>query len=258
MNRQTDWWKDFFTGLTLDLWRAAVSEEQTRSEAGFLETNLQTSQQATLLDVPCGNGRLSLELASRGYRLTGVDISQGFIDEARAASQQLQRNVTWECREMRDLPWNEHFDGAFCFGNSFGYLDDEGNAAFLKAVLRSLKPGARFILDAASHAENVIPHIEPRTETLIGDIHFIEENHYDHALGRLDTEYTFVRGDTTEKRFGSHRLYTYREIARMLQDAGFGECRSYSSLSGEPFQLGSRQLFFACQKRQTGMSDPPK
>src|SRR3990172_3656095 len=142
MNRQTDWWKDFFTGLTLDLWRAAVSEEQTRSEAGFLETNLQTSQRATILDVPCGNGRLSLELASRGYRLTGVDISQGFIDEARAASQQRNVRVSWEHREMRDLPWNEHFDGAFCFGNSFGYLDDEGNAAFLKAVLRSLKPGA--------------------------------------------------------------------------------------------------------------------
>ena len=39
----------------------------------------------------------------------------------------------------------QRFDGAFCVGNSFGYLDDEGNAAFLRAVRAALKPGGRFI-----------------------------------------------------------------------------------------------------------------
>jgi len=249
MNNQTDWWKDFFTGLTLDLWRAAVSKEQTHAESDFIEKMLRLQPQSTILDVPCGSGRLSLELASRGYRPTGVDISQGFIDEARAASQQLQRNAAWECREMRDLPWQEQFDGAFCFGNSFGYLDDDGNLAFLNAVARALKPGARFILDAAGNAENVLPRIEERTETQIGDILFIEENSYDYVRGRLDTEYTFVKDGRTEKRFGSHRLYTYREISNLLHGAGFVECQSYGSLNGEPFKLRSEQLFFVATKK---------
>jgi hypothetical protein len=44
---------------------------------------------------------------------------------------------------MRDLLWRSRFDGAFCFGNSFGYLDDEGNAAFLRAVAAALVVRAR-------------------------------------------------------------------------------------------------------------------
>ena len=48
---------------------------------------------------------------------------------------------------MRDLPWRSTFDGAFCVGNSFGYLDDPGNAAFLRAVRETLRPGARLVLE---------------------------------------------------------------------------------------------------------------
>jgi SAM-dependent methyltransferase len=49
----------------------------------------------------------------------------------------------WRLRE--DLPWPARFDGAFCFGNSLGYLDDQGNEAFLNAVVAVLKPGSRLV-----------------------------------------------------------------------------------------------------------------
>ena len=62
---------------------------------------------------------------------------------------------------MRDLPWTAEFDGAFCFGNSFGYLDDEANADFLKAVSQTLKPGCRFIVDAPAVAECILPNFQP-------------------------------------------------------------------------------------------------
>ena len=63
---------------------------------------------------------------------------------------------------MRDLPWRARFDGAFCLGNSFGYLDDEGNAAFLRAVAAALKPGARFVLETPMVLENLLGHIKDR------------------------------------------------------------------------------------------------
>ncbi len=248
MSMQTEWWKDFFSGLALDLWRKAVSEEQTRFEADFIEKMLQLSPQAKVLDVPCGNGRHSLKLASRGYRLTGVDIALEFLNEARAKAAERQLKILWEHREMRELPWQEEFDGAFCFGNSFGYLDDDGNAKFLEAVARALKPGARFVLDANSVAEIILPKFQERSRTQVRDILLLEGNRYDHVQGRYDTEYTFVREDKVEKKFGSHRIYTYREVLCLLKEAGFTDCEEYGSLHQEPFKLGSEQLFFVAKK----------
>ena len=249
VHKEIDWWKDFFTGLTLDLWRAVIRQEQTHAEADFLQTNLRLPPLANVLDVPCGNGRLSLELAARGFQLTGVDISEGFLEEARSAAAKLQLKITFEHREMRDLPWQGGFDGVFCFGNSFGFLDDDGNADFLKAIYHVLKPGRRFVLDAASVAENILPKFQERSETQIGDIIFKEENRYDHILSRLDTEYTFIRNGKVEQRFGSHRIYTYRELCRLLETVGFVVTETYGSLSQEPFKFGSQQLFVVATKK---------
>src|SRR5882762_7459486 len=86
MTIPTNWYEDFFHGIALDLWRKAIRPEQTKAEADFLVNVLQCEAGSHLLDVPCGNGRLSLELARRGYRVTGVDIAEEFIEEARAAT----------------------------------------------------------------------------------------------------------------------------------------------------------------------------
>jgi SAM-dependent methyltransferase len=174
-----------------------------------------------ILDVPCGNGRLTLPLAAEGYTLTGVDISADFLTEGRATAEKQQLKTSWEQREMRNLPWKEEFDGAYCFGNSFGYLDDVGNVEFLRTVFRTFRPGARFVLDASSVAENVLPILEKHTEMQFGDILFIEDNVYDETTHRLDTDYTFVRGEVKEKKLGSQRIYTLAEFRHLLTGAGF-------------------------------------
>src|SRR5438094_564326 len=79
----SNWYEDFFHGVPLDLWRKAIPPEHTKAESDFLVEALNCQTGDHLLDVPCGNGRLSFELARRGYRVTGVDISKEFIDEAR-------------------------------------------------------------------------------------------------------------------------------------------------------------------------------
>ncbi len=71
---------------------------------------------------------------------------------------------------MRDLPWPEVFDGAYSFGNSFGYLDDAGNAAFLKSVAAALKPGARFVLESGYIMEHLFPILQERSEYPMGDM----------------------------------------------------------------------------------------
>jgi SAM-dependent methyltransferase len=217
VNAQPNWWNNFFDDVAVDLWLRAVSPEQTEREAAFLTRTLATPAGAELLDVPCGAGRLSLALAEQGYRVTGVDLSTAFLKHARAAG----GSATWEQRDMRDLPWRARFDGAFCVGNSFGYLDDRGNAAFLAAVAAALKPGARFVLETPMVLENLLTHLQPRVWWKVADMYLLVTNAYDHTRERLEIEYTFVSDGQVVVRRGSHRAYTYRELVELFDTAGF-------------------------------------
>src|SRR5574341_1288968 len=85
MTIPSNWFETFFHGVTLDLWRQAIPPEHTKAEAEFLIKMLACAPGARVLDVPCGNGRLSFELAKRGLSVTGVDIAEEFIHEARAS-----------------------------------------------------------------------------------------------------------------------------------------------------------------------------
>ena len=90
---------------------------------------------------------------------------------------------------MRDLPWRARFDGAFCVGNSFGYLDDERNVAFVRAVASALKPGARFVLETPMILENLLGHLQDRPWWKVGDTHLLVVNAYD-ATGAASTSST--------------------------------------------------------------------
>ncbi len=219
MDVQSNWWESFFEGVAVDLWLRALPPEHTEREAESLIAALAVPSGAELLDVPCGGGRLSQPLAERGYRLTAVDWSADFLQHAR--SRDPSHLVRWEQRDMRDLPWPSRFDGAFCVGNSFGYLDDEGNVAFLRAVGAALKPGARFVLETPMVIENLLGHLQDRAWWKVGDLYLLVVNQYDHTRSRLEIEYTFISNGRMETRSGSHRAYSYRELVQLIEGAGF-------------------------------------
>lgn len=240
---KTDWWEDFFEGAAVDLWLQAISPEHNTREAESLARALDVPDGGELLDVPCGGGRLSRALARRGYHVTGVDWSTAFLDHARAATDAEPGRVTWERRDMRDLPWRDRFDGAFCVGNSFGYLDDEGNAAFLRAVAAALKPGARFVLETPMILENLLGHIDDQPWWQVGDMYLLVANTYDHAATRLDIEYRFVANGRVEVRRGSHRAFSYRELTALIDAAGFDVTLA------QPYTREARVVTFIATRR---------
>ena len=248
MKADNNWFENFFTGLVVDFWRAVMPPDATKAEADFFEKTLAPPPGARLLDVPCGDGRLAIELARRGYRVTGVDISREFLDAAREAASREGLEIAWRQAEMRDLPWRGEFDGAFCGGSSFGFLGDEGDQAFLDAVARTLRPGARFALDGLKAAEVILPQFRDRHDMTVGDIRFEAENSYDAASGTTENLYTVTRGGRTEVKAARHRIYTYRELAAMLEKARFSEVVGFGSLSGDPFRLGSPRLAMAARR----------
>jgi ubiquinone/menaquinone biosynthesis C-methylase UbiE len=244
-----DWWKDFFSGLMVDFWRAAMTPETTRAEADFLWRSLRLAPGMRVLDVPCGDGRLALELAARGCRVTGVDISSGFLAAAADSARERGLDVAWREADMRDLPrdWNEEFDAAYCAGSSFGFLGDSGDAAFLEAVARTLVAGGRFFGDFKA-AESVLPSFRESYEMPVGNLVFAAKNSYDPAAGTMENLYTVTRGSEVEKKRAVHRIYTTREILGMLADAGFEGFETSGSLQGEPYRLGASRLFVVAEK----------
>ena len=240
-----NWQVEFFRGVALELWRRVTPPEQTRAETEFLQTALRATESSHLLDVPCGNGRHSIELAKRGHRVTGVDQSEEFIAEAKAAAVSLP--ARWIVGDMRQLPWRSEFDGAFCFGNSFGYLDPENARKFLMAVARTLKPNSRFAIETGMAAEFILPSLQKTRWFKVGDIYMLSENQYHPREGRLDIQYTFVHNGQVETRPSSSYVLTVNEICRMHAEAGLQPVELLGSVNGESYQLGSPRLIIVSE-----------
>jgi SAM-dependent methyltransferase len=248
LNVHSNWWQTFFSGLIVESWLQMIGEEQTKSEAAYIQKELGVAPPAKILDVPCGGGRHSLALAAAGYLMTGVDISSDFLKAAHSTAADRRLSVTWEQREMRDLPWRQEFDGAFCFGNSFGYYDDAGNADFLKSVAGVLKPGAKFLLDTGALMEGILFSFQDRNWFQIGDIKFLRNARYDPPTSRIETEYTLIRDGLAETKSALHRIFTYRELFELMAKAGFRDVEGYAGLNREPFVLGSKRLLLVATR----------
>ncbi len=242
---QANWHLDFFRDVALEFWRQAIPPEMTRAEADFLERTFDSGTGAHFLDVPCGNGRHAVELAARGHRLTGVDSSEGFIAEAQASG----CDARWVLGDMCELPWQAEFDGAYCFGNSFGYLDRRGAERFLAAVSRTLKPGGRFIADTGMAAESILPALLQKRWHHIGGIYVLSENEYHPAEGRLDIDYTFIRNGVADKRPTSSFVFTVAELCHFHRAAGLEPEQLLSSVGGAPYALGAPRLILVSRLR---------
>ena len=203
---------------------------------------------AEVLDVPCGNGRLTVELASRKYRTTGVDLSAEILEDATQLAERREVNICLEQRDMRDLPWKDHFDAALCFGNSFAYLGDEGDAAFLKAVRQALKPSCRFLLETGLVAESRFPAGEKNEYHELGDLLFLIKSEFDVQAGRMNTRYTVVRDGETDCKHASFPIYTCPQLCHMFERAGFVELNCWGSMQEEPFKLGAGVLYILATK----------
>lgn len=236
----SQWFETFFQGAMVEFWDRIIPPAATIQDCDFLERALELKPGSRVLDVPCGNGRHAVELARRGCRATGVDLSAEFLELARRAAGEL--SVEYRLGEMRDLPWREEFDAAYCWGNSFGYLDYSGVGAFLGALARALKPGGLVAIDSAVTAETILSAIPRQRWHRVGDLVILSEPRYVGSESRLDVEYTSIQNGVIETKRASSYVFTAAEQVRMLQAAGFEIVALNGGIAGEEFTLGSPRL----------------
>lgn len=250
---QPEWFETFFQGVAVEFWNRAMPPSLTLMEVDFLEKALATPPGASLLDIPCGSGRHSIELARRGYRMTGIDLSADFLKAARSGAADAQVQLDLRHGDMRspglapDAP-NDAFDGAFCFGNSFPYLDRPGVTAFLAALGRAIRPGGRLVIDTGCAAESILPTLLPQRWHRFDDIIVMSKASYIASASRLDIDYTFIQGGKIETRPSSSYVFTVAELTRMLAEAGFEVSSLAGGFADERYELGSPRLVLTAQR----------
>jgi len=190
----------------------------TSQEVDFLEEELGLQPGDRILDLGCGAGGHSIEVARRGYDVTGVDISSFMLEEARKRASEAGVEVTFLQLNLADLGSalaGRSFDAAICLCESgLGILGEKGDFKFLQNVHRLLKPGGGFVLtsfNAMRRYRNPGSHFDPISSTL-------------HWTMPISNGKEFLEED--------QRWYTPSELRLMLGLAGFTNIEVYGCSPG--------------------------
>jgi SAM-dependent methyltransferase len=150
-------WEEFFDAHA-PLYDQNAFTRHTAPEVDFLLEELKAPPGASILDVGCGTGRHAVELARRGYSVTGLDLSAGMLARAADSAAAAGVVVEWVRADAARFELARRYDAAICLcEGAFGLLgsgDDpiEQPLAILGNICRSLKPEARFVLTALNAA----------------------------------------------------------------------------------------------------------
>lgn len=244
------WFETFFQGALVEFWTRIIPHSQTLQEASFVERAFDLPPGAKVLDLACGNGRDALELARRGYRVTGVDLSREFLDLARSSAGAENLDIRWIHADMRELARLKlsGLDAVLIFGNSFGYLDRPGSQRLLQDLAAALKPGGGLAIDTGVAAESILPALRPQRWNRAGDIFLLSEPRYSPEASRLDIEYTVVQSGRVETHLASSYVFTTRELLEMVTGAGFEQPALQGGFEGEPYALGTPRLVLTARR----------
>jgi ubiquinone/menaquinone biosynthesis C-methylase UbiE len=237
-----DWYKSFFK-----LWQKVqfdvYTPEQDKEQTDFICKAMKLRKGMSVLDVPCGFGRIAKLLAQKGVNVTGIEFNKNVIDFAVKQAKENSLRIHYIEGDMRHFSYRNKFDAVICWFGSFGYFSDEDNEKFIKASARSLKKGGRFLIDTHT-LETIIPIFQPVSKNRYGKLPLKEERHLDLETSRIDVKWTLGK----ESQSSSIRLYGYKELQNLLAGNGFGKFKAYGSIHGESFEFGSRRLILICEK----------
>lgn len=119
----------------------------TLGECDFIENEVNFNKEIRILDLGCGTGRHSIELTKRGYKVTGIDLSETQLNRAREKAAELKLSIDFQCHDARDVPFIDEFDLVImlCEG-AFPLMEtDEMNFMILSNTAKALKKHGKLI-----------------------------------------------------------------------------------------------------------------
>ncbi len=116
----------------------------------IIENEYKIGKPELILDLGCGTGSMTVELAKRGYDMTGVDYSPEMLDKARnrAYGEGIGDRILWLCQDMREFELYGTVDIAVCCLDGINHLTRSKDLNKCFDLIRNyLIPGGLFIFD---------------------------------------------------------------------------------------------------------------
>lgn len=196
---------------------------------------------ARVLDLGCGPGRHSLELARRGMAVTGLDRTASYLAELSEAARREDLPVEVVQADMREIRGT--WDAALCAFTTFGYFDDPADdRRVLDAVLGALTPGGALIIDVLGKEVVARGHQQRYWTWLEPGVLLLEERTVEGDFEAMVNRWTIVADGRRREHVMRHRLYAATELRALLTQAGFTGVRVVGGWRGEPYDHRADRL----------------
>ena len=204
---------------------------------------------ARILDLCCGVGRHSLELARRGLRVTGVDRTKRYLDRASERARTEGLEIEFVLEDMRTFCRPDAFDATVNLFTSFGYFEDaEQDRQVAMNVYRSLRADGSFLVDVMGKEILARIYLQRDWDERDGGLLLLEERQVTRNWSWVENRWIIVKGAERHELKLSHRIYSAVELASLLSECGFARVDVYGDLAGNPYDNTARRLVVAAYK----------
>ncbi|MBN2014220.1 MAG: methyltransferase domain-containing protein [Candidatus Altiarchaeota archaeon] len=236
---RSDWWRYIFNSMYLKTDSDVVDDQNiTSREIDMFLDILKPSPKSRILDLACGQGRHSLEIARRGFEnVEGLDRSHYLIQKAKADAKRDVLPVKFKEGDARKIPYPaDTFDVVMILGNSFGYFENsQDDLKVLREIFRVLKPWGRLLIDVAD-GEHMKQNFQPRSWEWIDKKYFVcRERSLSVDGERLISRevISHVNKGVIADQFYAERLYNKEDLNRFLKTAGFSNVEFNGGIATE-------------------------
>ena len=202
------------------------------------------------LDLCCGFGRITLELARRGFAAAGVDITAAYLNAAREDAAHEGLDIEYIQNDVRRFKRKNAFDTALNLYNSFGFFENaDDDLLFLKNAHYSLREGGSLIIDTRGKEIAVRDYTEAEWFERAGFVVLTETMPVD-SWGSLWNRWILLKDGTRREKVFVQRLYAASELRSLLREAGFSAVELYGGWDERPYDQDADSLIAVGRKQK--------
>jgi SAM-dependent methyltransferase len=203
---------------------------------------LKIRQSDRILDLCCGTGRHSLELARQGFDVVGVDHTTSFIKKAKQYAENDHLEVEFVVADMREYCQPNCFDIVVNLFGSFGYFEDpDDDRRVVRNMYTSLRSGGRFLIETMGK-EIALREFKEKDWWDEGDTLVLAERKPHQDWRRIQTRWIVIKGNQRVEHTVSVRSYSAAELSTLLSDSGFVNVQVFGDLEGINYDQGAKRL----------------
>ena len=201
-----------------------------------------------VLDLCCGFGRITLELARRGFKPAGVDITGSYLRTAREDAAQEGLEIEYIQKDVRSFKRKEAFGTAINLYNSFGYFEDQDDdLLFLKNAYYSLRSGGSLIIEVLGKEIAVRDYVEAEWFERAGFMVLTESAPVD-SWGSIWNRWILIKEGSRREKVFIQRLYAASELRSLLYETGFSGVEIYGDWDESPYDQTAKMLIAVGRK----------